>query len=90
MDDAGTYGEGDKGAGLALMMKQWSSDVLLFTDGLSSVSSGMLARLDQQGIGVCTERVARLEGTADGYLLIGTDNTARKQAEEALLKAGAL
>src|SRR5687768_15479916 len=25
-----------------------------------------------------------------GYLLIGTDNTARKQAEEALLKAGAL
>lgn len=45
------YGEGDKGAGLALMMKQWSSDVLLFTDGLSPVSSGMLARLDQQGIG---------------------------------------
>src|SRR5258707_14462084 len=25
-----------------------------------------------------------------GYLLIGTDNTARQQAEEALLKAGAL
>ena len=25
-----------------------------------------------------------------GYLLIGTDNTARKQAEDALLKAGAL
>jgi PAS domain-containing protein len=25
-----------------------------------------------------------------GYLLIGTDNTARKQAEAALLKAGAL
>src|SRR6202021_957928 len=25
-----------------------------------------------------------------GYLLIGTDNTARKRAEEALLKAGAL
>src|SRR5258708_6711317 len=29
-------------------------------------------------------------GTIIGYLLIGTDNTARKQAEEALLKAGAL
>ncbi len=26
----------------------------------------------------------------NGYLLIGTDNTARKQAEEALLQAGAL
>src|SRR5512133_2853535 len=30
------------------------------------------------------------EGGIIGYLLIGTDNTARKQAEEALLKAGAL
>jgi len=30
------------------------------------------------------------KNTIIGYLLIGTDNTARKQAEEALLKAGAL
>ncbi len=30
------------------------------------------------------------EGAIIGYLLIGTDNSARKQAEEALLKAGAL
>jgi PAS domain S-box-containing protein len=30
------------------------------------------------------------QGTILGYLLIGTDNTARKQAEEALLEAGAL
>src|SRR2546429_6599422 len=29
-------------------------------------------------------------GAIIGYLLIGTDNTARKQAEEALLKAGAI
>src|ERR1700716_1828355 len=29
-------------------------------------------------------------GAIIGYLLIGTDNTARRQAEEALLKAGAL
>jgi PAS domain S-box-containing protein len=31
-----------------------------------------------------------VQGAIIGYLLIGTDNTARKQAEEALLKAGAL
>src|SRR6476469_2318414 len=30
------------------------------------------------------------QGAISGYLLIGTDNTARKHAEEALLKAGAL
>jgi len=30
------------------------------------------------------------QGVIIGYLLIGTDNTARKEAEEALLKAGAL
>ena len=30
------------------------------------------------------------QGEIIGYLLIGTDNTARKQAEEALVKAGAL
>jgi len=30
------------------------------------------------------------QGAIIGYLLIGTDNTARKRAEEALLKAGAL
>jgi PAS domain S-box-containing protein len=31
-----------------------------------------------------------VEGTIIGYLLIGTDNTARRRAEEALQKAGAL
>jgi PAS domain S-box-containing protein len=31
-----------------------------------------------------------IQGLIIGYLLIGTDNTARKRAEEALLKAGAL
>jgi len=31
-----------------------------------------------------------VQNTIIGYLLIGTDNTARKEAEEALLKAGAL
>ena len=37
-----------------------------------------------------TNKRGRQKGGQGGYLLIGTDNTARKQAEEALLKAGAL
>jgi thioredoxin reductase len=62
------YGAGDKGAGLALMMKQWSSDVILCTDGASEVSSTMKSRLQQHDIAVCSERIARLEGTEDGTL----------------------
>ena len=62
------YGAGDKAAGLALMMKQWSSDVILCTDGASEVSSTMRSRLQQHDIAVCIERIARLEGTEDGAL----------------------
>ena len=62
------YGEGDKGAGLALMMKQWSSDVLLCTDGPSAISPSMQARLQEHGITVCSDAIVRLEGTDDGAL----------------------
>ena len=62
------YGAGDKGAGLALMMKQWSSDVILFTDGASEVSSTMQSRLKQHDIAIWAERIAKLEGTDDGAL----------------------
>lgn len=62
------YGEGDKGAGLALMMKQWSADVLLCTDGPACLSPAMQARLQQHGIPVCSENIAKLEGTEDGAL----------------------
>jgi thioredoxin reductase len=62
------YGAGDRGAGLALIMKQWSSDVLRCTDGPSQFSSSMQARLQQHGIQVCSETIAKLEGTDDGML----------------------
>jgi thioredoxin reductase len=62
------YGKGDKGAGLALMMKQWSSDVLLCTDGPSAISPSMQARLQQHGITVCSDTIVRLEGTENGAL----------------------
>lgn len=62
------YGAGDKAAGLALMMKQWSADVMLFTDGSAAPSGDMLERLKQQRIEVRTERVIRLEGGEDGAL----------------------
>jgi thioredoxin reductase len=50
------------------MMKQWSSDVLLCTDGPAQVSPSMRARLQQHGVLICSEKIAKLEGTDDGAL----------------------
>ena len=50
------------------MMKQWSSDVILFTDGASEISSAMQSRLKQHDIAIWGERIAKLEGTDDGVL----------------------
>jgi thioredoxin reductase len=62
------YGIGDKGAGLALMMKQWSSDVALCTDGEPGISSEMCSRLEKHGIEVFPEKIVKLEGDDDGHL----------------------
>ena len=50
------------------MMKQWSSDVILCTDGASEASSTMQLRLQQHDIAICPERIAKSEGTEDGAL----------------------
>ena len=44
------YGAGDKGAGLALMMTQWSPDVILCTGGEGEVTPPMKQRLAEHGI----------------------------------------
>jgi thioredoxin reductase len=62
------YGAEDKGAGLALMMKQWSDDVILLTDGQGAVSPAMQQRLDRHEISVRNEKIAKLDGDADGAL----------------------
>ena len=62
------YGRGDaKGAGLALMMLQWSPDVVLLTDGPSALSPDERERLDARGVSVREDPIARLEGI-DGKL----------------------
>jgi thioredoxin reductase len=62
------YGMGDKGAGLALTMKQWSTDVVLLTDGPSQISPEFEARLQRHQVPICSEQIAALEGTEDGAL----------------------
>lgn len=55
----------DKGGGLALEMTQWSSDVVLCSDGPAELSADYRARLDRHGISVREERIARLEVTSN-------------------------
>ena len=56
-----------KKAGPALALKTWSNDVMLFTDGAARFSRTDQIKLDQAGIRVVKEKVARVEGT-DGRL----------------------
>ena len=62
------YGKGDKGPALALMLKQWSADVMLLTDGEAEIEPEMQARLERHGITVCTDNIAGFEGNCQGRL----------------------
>jgi len=55
------FGEGDKGAGLALMMRQWSDDVILCSGG-GAPSPEMQKRLATHGVPVFEAPIAALEG----------------------------
>ena len=61
------YGEGDKGAGLALMMRQWSADVILCTGGGPALSTDMQKRLATNGVPIFEASIAAFEG--DGSVL---------------------
>ena len=56
------YGKADKGAGLALMMRHWSADVVLLTDGAAAPSVELQSRLAEHGIASIGKPVAELEG----------------------------
>jgi len=62
------YGRGEKGGGLALMLKQWTDDVILFTDGPGELSPDFVKRLEAECISVYEEPVGSLEGTPEGHL----------------------
>lgn len=56
------YGKGEKGAGLALMLCQWTDDIVLLTDGEPEITPDYSERLARRHIRICEERIARLEG----------------------------
>jgi thioredoxin reductase len=50
------------------MLKQWTSDVMLFTDGPAELSADDRARLDREHIAVYEGRIGSVEGTPEGQL----------------------
>jgi thioredoxin reductase len=60
------YGPGERGVGLALEMTLWSRDMVLLTGGPADIPDGNRRRLEDQGIRIVEDKVARLEG--DGRL----------------------
>ena len=56
------YGKGEKGAGLALELTGWSSDVVLVTDGPGDLDGTQRARLEKHAIPVREEKVVSVEG----------------------------
>lgn len=85
------YGRGDAGAGLALALKRWSDDVIVFFDGKSGLSLQRRNQLRKAGITMRETKIARLEGArgmlkrvvmADGEV-VGRDalffNTSQRQ-----------
>lgn len=57
------YGRGNHGMGLALSLRTWSEDVILCTDGGARLTPDQRGRLKRHGIGIRTDRIARLEGS---------------------------
>jgi thioredoxin reductase len=97
------YGKGDrKGAGLALELLAWSSDVVLCTDGECELTTGWRDRLSRHGIALREERIRALEEPAGGNAgvdIVFTDgsrlsrhamffNTGREQSSELAQKLG--
>jgi thioredoxin reductase len=60
-------GKGDKGAGLAHMLRQWTSDLVLLTDGPHELPGSALDHLARRGISLEQQRIERLDGE-DGEL----------------------
>jgi thioredoxin reductase len=77
----GAYGHGEKGTGLALMLRQWSADVALFLDGQDELTREHRERLARFEIAIHEQRIARLEGDDDGHLqriVLANGNAAKR------------
>lgn len=80
------YGAGEKGAGLALMLRRWTHDLVLCTNGSGELPTTLRSKLGEQGIAIEEERIAALEGV-DGDLQCIRLESGRSIARKALFFA---
>lgn len=59
------YGRGDKGAGLALLIRQWTDDILLCTDGPADISDAQHTQLAERGVVIRQDHIRKLHGQED-------------------------
>ena len=62
------YGRGHTVVGLALLLRNWSQQVVVVTDGPGHLTAHARQRLARHGIGLREQPVARLVGGPDGLL----------------------
>jgi thioredoxin reductase len=68
----GILGTGAKSILQAQLLRQWSADVVVFTDGRVPLSDADSAALDARGIVVVDQGVTGIEESETGSLLVGT------------------
>jgi thioredoxin reductase len=78
----GVYGRAEKGANLALLLRQWTNDLVLCTHG-EPLAEHHRAALDKRGIAIEEAPIERLEG-AEGCLRFIHFAGGRKLARDAL------
>lgn len=77
------YGKDRDGIGQALAMKNWSSNVTLYTDGTDKLRHEDLELLKRNGVAYNTERIVKLIGE-NGQLQHIVTNGGKKHAQEAM------
>lgn len=81
------YGKDRSGIGQALAMKNWSDDVTLYTDGTRKLNNKDMELLDLNGVKVCTDAIARVQGE-DGMLQHIVLRNGELRPQEALFFSG--
>ncbi|WP_242926144.1 NAD(P)/FAD-dependent oxidoreductase [Pontibacter vulgaris] len=86
--DIAVYGKDRNGIGTALGLKTWSDSVTLFTDGTDKLRQVDRDLLHRNGVEVCTDAIARLEGEGTQLQRIVLKNGTVRQQQAMFFATG--